>query len=48
MYVYFFVTSLALVFTPICRLRVDGLLVAFFPSLVIVLLPFPPNEVGVP
>jgi hypothetical protein len=48
MYFYFFVTSLALVYTPACRLRVAGLLVVFFLSLVIVLLPFPPYEVGVP
>ncbi len=47
MYVHFFVTSLALVFTLACRLRVVGLLV-FFPSLVITLLPFPLDEVGVP
>ncbi len=48
MYVYFFVTSLTLVFTLACRLRVATLFVAFFPSLVITLLPFPLDEVGVP
>jgi hypothetical protein len=48
MYVHFFVTSLVLVFTLACRLRVVGLLVVFFPSLVIALLPFPLDEVGVP
>ncbi len=48
MYIYFFVTSLALVFTLACRLHEGGLFVALFPSLVIVLLPFPLDEVGVP
>ncbi len=48
MYVHFFVTSLALVFTLACRLHVASLFVVFFPSLVIALLPFPLDEVGVP
>ncbi len=48
MHVHFFVTSLVLVFTLACRLRVVSLLVVFFPSLVIALLPFPLDEVGVP
>jgi len=44
----FSTTSLALIFTLACRLHIASLLVVFFPSLVITLLPFPPNKARAP